>query len=46
MKNFQKLDERALADVSLKMTACESEVDLQHPLLVSLMKSSHDFEWS
>uniref|UniRef100_A0A8R1HY39 C2 domain-containing protein n=1 Tax=Caenorhabditis japonica TaxID=281687 RepID=A0A8R1HY39_CAEJA len=29
----KKLDERALADVSVKMTACESEVDLQHPLL-------------
>lgn len=31
---LQKLDEKALADVSLKMTACEPEVDLQHPLLV------------
>lgn len=30
---MKKLDEKALADVSLKMTACESEVDLQHPLL-------------
>uniref|UniRef100_A0A1I7UZY6 C2 domain-containing protein n=1 Tax=Caenorhabditis tropicalis TaxID=1561998 RepID=A0A1I7UZY6_9PELO len=31
--NSEKLDEKALADVMLKMTACESEVDLQHPLL-------------
>ncbi|CAO4361472.1 unnamed protein product [Caenorhabditis nigoni] len=30
---MKKLDEKALTDVSLKMTACESEVDLQHPLL-------------
>ncbi|PIC51229.1 hypothetical protein B9Z55_001818 [Caenorhabditis nigoni] len=30
---MKKLDEKALTDVSLKMTACESEVDLQHLLL-------------
>ncbi|CAP31004.2 Protein CBR-AEX-1 [Caenorhabditis briggsae] len=30
---MKKLDEKALTDVTLKMTACESEVDLQHPLL-------------
>ncbi|CAL2030315.1 unnamed protein product [Caenorhabditis brenneri] len=30
---MKKLDEKALTDVSLKMAACESEVDLQHPLL-------------
>lgn len=39
---MKKLDERALADVSLKMTACESEVDLQHPLLSPALSYLND----